>query len=757
LGSVDLGSLGVDNTPPTVNAHPEAGLGAAGQGPSNEQILSHLELILASGIFSGAARQQRLLRHLVEKRLQGAAGELKEYTLGVEVFDRGEDFDPRLDPIVRVEASRLRSRLQKYYDSAGATDKIRVTLPRGAYVPSFEGLEAPAPREETAEPAPATLPVPAFAPPPPSAAPASRRDRKTLALMALAGALIASVGGVVWLLRTSRPRPAVSSQFVNFRRITNDQVPCVSPSFSPDGKSLVYTRREAGRWDLYERDLNSLAFTELTPDSPADNVEPAWSPDGKTIAFRSDRDGGGIFLLDARTRAVSRLTDSGYLPAWSPNSAEIAFSTETFSDPAESSELQASALKIVDVKSKRVRRLGSEGSIYDAVQPAWSPDGSRIAFWGTDRDGERDIWTVAADSADGEPVDPVRVTHDAWTDWSAAWSPDGRYLYFSSDRGGSMNLWRVRINQRSGRVLGQPEAVMTPSPYSGWISFAAGGKKFAYVHRLVSSQLFRAPFDPEKGVALDQKVQLTFGELSLREPDVSPDGRWIAARMQDPQEDLALIRPNGTDLHRITNDSFSDRSPHWSPDGKQIVFLSNRSGRFDLWSIRPDGTGLRQLTEHGSMPYVWTPNGTLVGFPAGGKPVTLDPRGAKVPDLGLPSVFIPMAWSSNRQSVVGRMRADGFSRQSLFVFTPSSDDYWEIAPTTSYPSTEWLKDGRHLLFSQQGGIFLADVETHKVRPVADTTKADLHSHFGISPDGRNLFFISSDDEEDIWVGSRAGE
>ena len=320
-----------------------------------------------------------------------------------------------------------------------------------------------------------------------------------------------------------------------------------------------------------------------------------------------------------------------------------------------------------------------------------------------------------------------------------------------------MNLWRIRIQEDTGAVLGHPEPVTTPSSYSGWTAFASDGKQFAYVHRLVSSQLYKAPFSLDKGIQFDQKVQLTAGERSVREPAISPDGSWIVLREQDPQEDLALIRPDGSDLHRITNDNFSDRSPHWSPDGKEITFMSNRTGRFEIWSIHPDGSNLRQLSTSGALSYAWTPDGTLVGYPADGKPTALDPAGHKVASWGLPSIFRPIAWSPNERSVVGRMRSNAFGAGSLFVVTSSAGDYWEIAPNAPYPSTVWLKDGRNLLFSRGEGIFLADVGTHQLRQVASPSSAgvaaDMHSRFTLSRDDRNVFFVLSEDEEDIWIGA----
>lgn len=747
----------MNKSQPTISDNPEPSESRPTAGPSPREVLSFLEAIVASSVFSGAARQQRLLRHLVERRLDGRSSELKEYTLGVEVFDRGEDFDPRLDPIVRVEASRLRSRLQKYYDDPGAGDRLRISLPRGAYVPSFEDVQS-APRVEPEVVPPATEAAePRTGTSGPVAEVTVERPRSGIRtrwfLAAAAVSFLIAAGLVLWRT-TERAANAPPPDFVSFRRITSDQAPCTSPTFSPDGRYLVYAREMDGKWSLYERDLSGLGVTELTPDSSADNYQPAWSPDSGTIAFRSEREGGGIFLLDVKTRKTARLTDAGYNPAWSPDSNKIVYSTGMFVDPAESGLNGNSSLRIITLATRESRQLGSPGAVFDAVQPAWSPDGRRIAFWGTDRDGDRDIWTIRADGASGDAGRPVPVTHDTWTDWSPTWAPDGRYLYFSSDRGGAMNLWRVRINQRSGELLGKPEAVTTPSPYSGWTTFASDGKQFAYVHRLASSQLYRAPFDVSKGVELDRKVELTGGERSVREPDMSPDGKWIVLREQDPQEDLVLIRPDGTNLHRITNDPFSDRSPHWSPDGKEILFMSNRSGRFELWSIRPDGTNPRQLTKGGAMPYVWTPDGTLLGYPPEGNPIVLQASGH--PDASryeLPSVFRPIAWSSNKESVVGRMRSSAFSRSSLFIFTPAAADYWEIAPSALYPTTVWLTDGYHLLFSREEGIYLADLQTHEVRQLTPISRGEMRSRFTLSTDDRSFFFVLSDDEEDIWVGS----
>lgn len=109
--------------------------------PGPPEIRDALEHVLASPAFVNAGRLSRLLRFVVERTLDGQGDGLKEYLLGVEVFDRPTEFDPRLDSIVRVEARRLRSKLAEYYDGEGAGDAIRFRLAKGGYVPTFERVE----------------------------------------------------------------------------------------------------------------------------------------------------------------------------------------------------------------------------------------------------------------------------------------------------------------------------------------------------------------------------------------------------------------------------------------------------------------------------------------------------------------------------------------------------------------------------------------------------------------------------------------
>ena len=110
--------------------------------PRTDAIRALVERITSSEFFAGAERLCRFLRFTVECKLAGRAEQVKEYVIGREVFDRGNDFDPRIDPIVRVEARRLRSRLTEYFAGPGRDEPLRIEYPKGGYLPVVRPADA---------------------------------------------------------------------------------------------------------------------------------------------------------------------------------------------------------------------------------------------------------------------------------------------------------------------------------------------------------------------------------------------------------------------------------------------------------------------------------------------------------------------------------------------------------------------------------------------------------------------------------------
>ena len=106
--------------------------------PASDDIISQLDHMLASPDFHAAPQQTALLKYVVNQTLSGKGREINDYTVAVEVFGRGPDFDQRIDPIVSIQADILRRALARYYQYTGENDSIRIDIPPGAYVPAFK-------------------------------------------------------------------------------------------------------------------------------------------------------------------------------------------------------------------------------------------------------------------------------------------------------------------------------------------------------------------------------------------------------------------------------------------------------------------------------------------------------------------------------------------------------------------------------------------------------------------------------------------
>jgi Tol biopolymer transport system component len=403
--------------------------------------------------------------------------------------------------------------------------------------------------------------------------------------------------------------------------------------------------------------------------------------------------------------------------------------------------------------------------IEDAVQPSWSPQGRRIAFWSIGA-GSRDIWTVPATGGE-----PVRVTQEPSTHWNPVWSPDGKYLYFSSDRGGSLNLWRVRLEEDSGRVLGQAEPVTTPSPEAAYISFARDGRRMAYVNRLETGNIYKIDFDPVRESAVGQPSPVTQGSWRVLYPDVSPNGEWLAFSTYRKPEDLYVARADGTGLRQLTDDEYSDRVPHWSPDGKRIAFHSNRGGgTSQIWTINADGSGLQQLTrEHRGTNVVyavWSPDGSRLAYA-----LQEQRPSAFIMDLGKPweegsvealpplgqqgSWFEAFSWSPDGRRLAGQRRSAGAS-QGISVYSFDSRRYEHFTEFGWLP--RWLSDGRRLVFcttfgaTSRSAMYLLDTRSRKVREVLSLTPNEIA---GVAPsrDDRRIYFGLNLIEADVWLMS----
>ena len=579
----------------------------------------------------------------------------------------------------------------------------------------------------------------------------------------VAGGLAAGllISALWWTAGGTSPAPV---PILSFRPVTQFSGLEVQPTLSPDGRFVAYASDVDGDWDIYLMRTSGGNPINLTAGSGEADMQPAFSPDGEKIAFRSERNGGGIFVMGATGESVVRVTDHGFNPAWTPDASELVFSTESVTENPLSRAIE-SPLWAVNIATRVIRQLAE---VTDGVQPSVSPDGKRVAYWGLLPDtGQRDIWTVGID---GNGVVPV--TADAPVDWNPVWSPDGSYLYFSSDRGGSLNLWRVPIDQSTGKVQGTPEPITTPSRWSGHTAFAADGASFVFTSLDRRANLSVVGVDPASGRPIGLPEPITRGNRSYQWVSPSPDGAWIAVATTDGQEDIWVISRDGLEVRRLTDDPSRDRGVQWSPDGTRIAFYSDRSGKYELWAMHPDGSGLEQLTttdiwvDFGA----WSPDGTRITTQLGNqRTVIFDLRGElptspteELPPIGDGTVLSASAWSLDGRTLLGlAVKPDGSPAEHVMAWDFQDGSYRRMMAGVSESGApiqlgKWLDTTSKIVFSRDGALYLADVVSGEESLLLEPGPGEVYGKPEPREDGREIFFLQEEHQADVWLATVTG-
>jgi serine/threonine-protein kinase len=534
---------------------------------SEQAIREQLARILASDSFKRAGRSERLLTYLIDQTVAGRAEYLKEYTLGVDAFDRGADFDPRSDPIARVEASRLRNKLELYYATAGKDDPVVISLPKGSYVPAFAARNVAPPTAVTDVPQPRS---------------------RTLAAAAAAAALAAAgtVATYEWLERGAlEPARALLKLdvAVGAEGVLSTEVGS-NLALSPDGSVLVFLALRAdGTTRLYTRSLAELTAHELP--GTADARGPFFSPDGRWVGFMADGKlkktlvaGGGspITLADA----------SDFLGAtWGANGNIVGKLTSAqilWRVPENGGEPEA----ILDTTAEGI----------SPRFPQFLPDGRHLLLTAM-----RGL----------QPSIEVLSLTDGTRKTLIASGMFGRYLpggYLTFVDGGT--LFAVPFDAAGLEVRGTPVPVLEGVAYSptfGFAQFAAADTGLAVYQRAGGGgQMTVARLDRGGG-----KVTLLAEPGHYQWPRLSPDGRKLAIAKLEGGEFGLWIH----DVATATSTRLgSAATPVWTPDGQFLLYENTPAG---LFAQRTDGAvpAERLVAGNGRLiPWSFTADGTRLAY-----------------------------------------------------------------------------------------------------------------------------------------------
>jgi serine/threonine-protein kinase len=545
---------------------------------ARDAILAHLARVLASNAFGGAERSSVLLRFLVERTIDGDGERLKEYTVGAEALGRGAAFDPRTDPIVRAEASRLRARLERYYADEGRADDLIIELPKGTYVPTFAAREAAA-----------TAPVS-----PPPAALVSRwrsRARPTVWFVAGSAATLSAFALGAWVARPSLPPAKVSLMRLDVQLQSTGSIGSevgTDVVVAPDGSAVVFVSTDsAGVSRLRIRRFDGSSSVDLNGTEGARG--PFWSPDERWVGFwargqlkKTSIDGGSpVILCDAPDLLGATWSDDGSIVA------------------------------AIDVTNRMVRVPAAGGTPSTAVVldtttvgPRWPqmlPGGKVVLYTAISSIGADRGSIEAASLATGHRT--VLIKGGTF----------GRFVpphYLTYVNQGT--LYATRFDPLRLKTSGTPVPIIDDVAYSA--TFGLAQLSFSDSGVLVYR---RAPSNGQSIVAMidsaDRVKPLVTAPGRYTWPALSPDGRRLAVSVVESGATSISIFDNLNDgARRTTSIGAANPTTAWTSDGRFLI-VGSPAGL--SWVPANGGTPTRLLvTDHVSAPWSMSPDGRQLAF-----------------------------------------------------------------------------------------------------------------------------------------------
>jgi len=574
--------------------------------PSEAEVRTELARLLASDVFSRSERLSAFLAFIVDRTLIGQADTLKEAVVGMELYGKDSDFDPAADPIVRVDARRLRDKLRESYAAAPASHVI-IEVPKGGYTPHF------------------TLG-------PPTPLPVSEPTRLHSTTHGWWIAIAVAVLGVgTWGI--DRWRSASLPPETRLLTVTSFPGAEGMPSISPDGNFVTFTWTgpvATETADVWVKAVEGEGQRQLTNTPEFHEAYPSWSPDGREIAFQRHyaSENRGVYVVSQLGGQERQIVSQGWMPSWTPDGRGIVFSKRLNS--------ASMALFVHDLTSGATRQLTFPGGFNDQSSKV-SPDGKTIAF----ARSREYISHAALFLVPIEGGEPHQLT--AWSRGVGRfdWTPDGKFIIYPQVELSGMQVLRIPVSggtpvpvagmpldvnmvgvsgfrkdgtYRVGLGYGRPDVGMrlldlrqdgtiaSDAPFVDSVKqdqagrFSRDGTRVAFTSN--RTDVTQAWVSNRDGSGLI-RIPGTEG-LSVSVGAWSPDGGSLTFEQAvGNTSQIYTVQIEGGNPVRLTTGEANNVDPEWSRDGKWVYYASTSSGRSEIWKTPSTGGTPVQLTHEG--------------------------------------------------------------------------------------------------------------------------------------------------------------
>lgn len=381
---------------------------------------------------------------------------------------------------------------------------------------------------------------------------------------AVAFATCALLTGAVLLTFAFRSPHSVA---MHFRAVTNFSGVQSYPTLSTDGRSVAFVSNKDGHYNIYVGLINGGNVVQLT-DDPNLKTRPCWSPDGTEIAYARLNDSGiwDIWKVPALGGVPRRFILNAADPTWSRDGRSFAYRNSVTGAIWISDSFGQNGHELASTRRPGWGRGNSTTGFLNSA-PRFSPDGREIAFatsWGGPY-GELEVVNLDSDKL-------RQLTHDNALVLSPAWSAEGRFIYFASSRGGTLNIWKIA---EDGSQL---EQITSGQGDDAQLDISADGKRIVFSSFRANVNIVQLDLD----AAGQQSAKLLIADAARDQfgPAYSPDGKHLAyfSNLKGVEkEGIWLANPDGSNPVPLVQDQRINIFPCWTPDSGYLVYASYAS------------------------------------------------------------------------------------------------------------------------------------------------------------------------------------